>query len=46
LANPLQLLFSMILLILRMKILSEKRVELSQTIAYLSVSTRMEVEEI
>ena len=32
----------MTLLIIRMNVLSEKRVELSQTIASLSVSTRME----
>ncbi|MFZ2399997.1 MAG: antibiotic biosynthesis monooxygenase family protein [Smithella sp.] len=32
----------MTLLIIRMNVLSEKRIELSQTIASLSVSTRME----
>ena len=41
-ASHLQFLFSMILVIIRMKVLPEKRMELSQTIASLIGSIRME----
>ncbi len=40
LADPLQSTLNMILLIIRMKVLSEKRMELSQTVASLIVSIR------
>jgi quinol monooxygenase YgiN len=40
--RPFAITIRMILVITRMKVLSEKRVELSQTIASLSVSIRME----
>jgi len=42
LASHLQFLFVMILVIIRMKVLPEKRMELSQTIALLIVSIRTE----
>jgi quinol monooxygenase YgiN len=40
--SPFAMVISMVLVIIRMRVLSEKRLELSQTIALLIVSTRRE----